>query len=298
MTATNQRRIEVPIEVNRAGIPLMAARSIGRIVVPALAVVAVGGAALAFGITQFWREPPPETTAANAAPPPSRGSDTGSAALAKARAEATAVAAQIAVSPAEPVSDPSVPVFDVARIERTGEAVIAGRAAPGAVVELLRNGERQDQAVADPTGQFVMVPPRLPPGNYELTLRSRLPDGTLVTSKHGVGVALAELQPSPVVLQSQADGVARPVQTASAAPDGGSLTGTITPRMETKPATKTESRISTKVISRGDSLWRISRITYGDGTRYAVVYQANREKIRDPNRIYPGQVIVIPTKPR
>ena len=34
-----------------------------------------------------------------------------------------------------------VPAFDVARIEPTGEAVIAGRAMPGATVELLRNGE-------------------------------------------------------------------------------------------------------------------------------------------------------------
>ena len=52
-----------------------------------------------------------------------------------------------------------MPTFDVARIEPTGEAVIAGRAAPGATVELLRNGEVHDRAVADQSGQFVMVPP-------------------------------------------------------------------------------------------------------------------------------------------
>ena len=91
---------------------------------------------------------------------------------ATAQAEANAVATP-AVSPRSPDTDESVPVFDIARIERTGDAVIAGRAAPGAIVELLRNGERHDQAVADQSGQFVMVPPRLPPGDYELTLRSR-----------------------------------------------------------------------------------------------------------------------------
>jgi nucleoid-associated protein YgaU len=52
----------------------------------------------------------------------------------------------------------------------------------------------------------------------------------------------------------------------------------------------------TKVVSRGDSLWRISRITYGDGTRYAIVYRANRDRIRDPNLIHPGQILVLPTK--
>jgi nucleoid-associated protein YgaU len=52
----------------------------------------------------------------------------------------------------------------------------------------------------------------------------------------------------------------------------------------------------TAVVNRGDSLWRISRITYGDGARYAVVYKANRELIRNPNRIYPGQIFVLPIK--
>jgi nucleoid-associated protein YgaU len=59
-----------------------------------------------------------------------------------------------------------------------------------------------------------------------------------------------------------------------------------------------EPRIGTAIVSRGDSLWRISRVTYGVGTRYAVVYKANRAQIRDPNRIYPGQVFILPMKAR
>jgi hypothetical protein len=38
--------------------------------------------------------------------------------------------------------------------------------------------------------------------------------------------------------------------------------------------------------------------TYGAGMRYAVVYKANRNQIRDPNRIYPGQIFVLPMKAR
>jgi hypothetical protein len=57
-------------------------------------------------------------------------------------------------------------------------------------VELLRNGEFHDRAIADHSGQFVMVPPRLPPGEYELTLRSRQPDGNQATSKQSAVVAL------------------------------------------------------------------------------------------------------------
>src|SRR5207247_7627596 len=89
-----------------------------------------------------------------------------------------------------PPADDGVPAFDIARIEATGEAVIAGRAVPGATVELLRNGELHDRAVADQSGQFVIVPPRLPSGTYDLTLRSRQPDGKQTTSKQNVAVAL------------------------------------------------------------------------------------------------------------
>jgi hypothetical protein len=89
--------------------------------------------------------------------------------------------------------DDFTPVFDIARIDPAGDAVIAGSAAPRASVELLRNGKVHDRAVADQFGQFVMVPPRLPTGDHELTLRSRQPDGKEATSKQSVGVAL---QPS------------------------------------------------------------------------------------------------------
>ena len=48
------------------------------------------------------------------------------------------------------------------------------------------------------------------------------------------------------------------------------------------------------VVQPGANLWRIARRVYGRGTRYTVIYQANREQIRDPNRIYPGQMFVLP----
>ncbi|MGA7002929.1 MAG: carboxypeptidase-like regulatory domain-containing protein [Pseudolabrys sp.] len=83
-----------------------------------------------------------------------------------------------------------MPAFEVALIEPTGDAVIAGTAAPGAAVELLRNGESYDRAIADQFGHFVMVPSRLPPGDYELTLRSRQLNGKHATSRRSVAVAV------------------------------------------------------------------------------------------------------------
>ncbi len=85
----------------------------------------------------------------------------------------------------------ATPTFDVVRIEPGGDAVIAGRSVPGATVELLRDGVIQDKATTNGAGQFVMIPPRLPPGRHELTLVARQPDGQQVTSKRSISVAVA-----------------------------------------------------------------------------------------------------------
>jgi hypothetical protein len=143
----------------------MTATSIVRIVV--LALVAACGAAPVLGITYLQREPPVETRTATStpavSPPAPDARDEASAALATAQAEANAVAAAAAVSPRSPDTDESVPVFDIARIEPTGDAVIAGRAAPGAIGNCCATASH-DRAVADQSAQFVMVPPRLPRG--------------------------------------------------------------------------------------------------------------------------------------
>ncbi len=47
-------------------------------------------------------------------------------------------------------------------------------------------------------------------------------------------------------------------------------------------------------VQPGNSLWRIARRTYGGGIRYTLIYEANRDQIRNPDLIYPGQVFVLP----
>ncbi len=50
------------------------------------------------------------------------------------------------------------------------------------------------------------------------------------------------------------------------------------------------------VVQPGNSLWRIARRTYGRGISYTVIYEANRDQIRDPDLIYPGQVFTLPAE--
>jgi nucleoid-associated protein YgaU len=384
-------------------VSIMTAISASRTIVPILAFVAFG-VALAFAI-QHVRAPPADTLAATTAPMISKSAERSPAPLARAQAEANAVVDALIGSPPSPESASGVPTFDVASIEPTGEAVIAGRAAPGATVELLRDGEVHDRAVADKSGQFVIVPPKLPPGTYDLTLRSKAPDGTVATSKQRVTAALeprsterpvvALVTPNkPTVVLSQpgapkpagamvvetveiepggkfhVSGQARPgaalrlylndsfITSVTAGADGrfavtinegvapgnyrvrldeASSSGTVRARAEvpfTVPETTASvsaqvtaskrpdtsapqlaaagatvlqdgsspsstvvvPKITTTTVSRGDSLWRLSQVSYGAGMRYAIIYKANREQIRNPNLIYPGQVFVVPTK--
>jgi nucleoid-associated protein YgaU len=48
------------------------------------------------------------------------------------------------------------------------------------------------------------------------------------------------------------------------------------------------------IVQPGDSLWRIAQQRYGAGRRYTVIYDANLNRIRDPDLIYPGQVFTTP----
>ena len=47
-------------------------------------------------------------------------------------------------------------------------------------------------------------------------------------------------------------------------------------------------------VVRGDNLWNIARAHYGEGWRYTVIFDANKNQIRDPDLIYPGQIFSLP----
>ncbi|MEZ5448995.1 MAG: peptidoglycan-binding protein LysM [Thiolinea sp.] len=48
------------------------------------------------------------------------------------------------------------------------------------------------------------------------------------------------------------------------------------------------------IIEKGDSLWKIAEKAYGNGAKYTAIFDANREVIEDPDKIFPGQKIRIP----
>lgn len=53
-------------------------------------------------------------------------------------------------------------------------------------------------------------------------------------------------------------------------------------------------RIEAITVQPGNTLWAISRARYGEGPLYVRIFEANRDRIRDPDLIYPGQVFTVP----
>lgn len=101
-------------------------------------------------------------------------------------------------------------------------------------------------------------------------------------------VAMAEAPQAP----GEGDAVAPEVETDAPATD----TAPAIQTADTAPeAPAPEPMISAITVQPGSTLWAISRERYGDGLLYVQVFEANRDKIRDPDLIYPGQVFELPT---
>jgi nucleoid-associated protein YgaU len=97
--------------------------------------------------------------------------------------------------PAATASSPLEPAFDVVNVDPSGEAVIAGRAAPNEKVELRDAGKTVAEATADASGQFVIIPPALAPGDHSLSLSASAEKGQPAISKSvAVSVAAQEVK--------------------------------------------------------------------------------------------------------
>ena len=93
---------------------------------------------------------------------------------------------------------PPLPSFDIVRVEPSGDALIAGRAEPGALVRVILNGEPIGEARADGSGSFVAM----------MTLPQTDVPGAMILNAEGPSGALASLQ--TVIIQPTVPEVAPP----------------------------------------------------------------------------------------
>jgi nucleoid-associated protein YgaU len=181
--------------------------------------------------------------------------------------------------PREPAAAPAKPEEPQGEISIRAAEVdvetlyVAGEAPPGALVRVYADDDFVGEAEATDKGAW-LVQAKKPIPVGEVLLRA-----DVVDPRTDSPIGQAEL---PFVRYS--DGVVlEPVAAAAAA--GPSSTGSIPPPVYV-------------IIRRGDNLWRLSRRNYGRGVRYEAIFAANRDQIRNPDLIYPGQIFVVPTRDR
>lgn len=146
--------------------------------------------------------------------------------------------------------------LDTAEYNDKGELMLSGHASPGVTLRLYAANQPLGTVTADAGGKWSSVTPHpQASGEIEIRIDQLAPDGSVAQR-----VAQAFEPPA---------GAPRATQTAAAA--AGRYT-----------------------VQRGNSLWVIARQTYGNGLHYTVIFGANKAHIRDPNLIYPGQIITLP----
>lgn len=153
-------------------------------------------------------------------------------------------------------------VIDTLSFAPDGKITISGRGAPkGALLRAYVDNAEVGLVQAGGDGGFTLRLPAATPGPHALRL----------DALDAAGRVLARAEQG-------FEGVAPPPPAAAAA--------------VAETAAPARSRIVT--ISSGNTLWAIARDTYGDPYLYVQIFEANRDQIRDPDRIYPGQVFTLP----
>lgn len=215
--------------------------------------------------------------------------------------------------------------IDTISYSPTGDVHISGRAASGAVIRIYLDNAPLIDVKADENGLWASTMPPIAPGIYTLRADQLAADGTVTarfetpfkretqdtlaaatqTPDPAVEVAVAAPAPATVAAASVPAPVAIPAAISAAIPLA-DASATENPQDEAtadaEPAPVAVATVAPEpasavsiTVQPGFTLWGIASKQFGDGVMYVQVYQANKDKIRDPNLIYPGQVFVIPT---
>ncbi len=169
-----------------------------------------------------------------------------------------------------------------------GAVQLSGRAAGTGFVRVYLDNTPITTSRISEAGTWRTDLPQVDTGVYTLRIDEVSPEG-LVTSrvetpfKREDRALLAELRD-----QNASTGA----PTTSAPEAVGAPSGTQgAPQPDTQPA---QPLVRAITVQPGNTLWAISRDTYGEGILYVRVFEANSDRIRDPDLIYPGQVFELP----
>ncbi len=176
--------------------------------------------------------------------------------------------------PPEPA--PPAPVVTVSAVEAdtAGTLYIAGTATTDDTVRVYLDNKPLGEAKPSPAGTWLVeTHHEVAPGSYEVRADQ-------VSGADGTVIARAEVPFDRTV----------DVATLRASGDTGAAAGA--------GVSGQLPQVQTVIIKRGDNLWRIARDSWGRGITWSTLYQANKDQIRNPHWIYPGQVFIMPVSPK
>jgi nucleoid-associated protein YgaU len=160
-----------------------------------------------------------------------------------------------------PASAENPEIFlDTISYDDEGALTLAGRGVPSGLVRLYLNNAVIGETTTDALGAWSYDASAIEPGVYTLRIDQLNADASKV---------LARME-TPFKREARSK------------------------LQEQLSAAESPARINVVTVQPGNTLWGISRERYGQGILYVQVFEANRDKIRDPDLIYPGQIFNLP----
>jgi nucleoid-associated protein YgaU len=157
-----------------------------------------------------------------------------------------------------------------------GAVQLAGRGSAERVVRLYLDNAQIAETVVNGAGDWALTLPEVAPGVYMLRA-DQLDAAGKVTSRFETPFKRETVE-ALAAASGAAEGAAE-----AAASEGGA-----------EAAEAPAVQPSSVTVQPGFTLWAIARENLGEGILYVQVFEANKDQIRDPDLIYPGQVFTIP----
>lgn len=157
--------------------------------------------------------------------------------------------------------------LDVITYDESGEVQISGRGKADQHVRVYVNNQPVKTEPVETDGSWKLSLPEVDPGTYTLRV-DELDASGKVTSR--TETPFKKEDPKQVVKVANSNGL------------GATDTQNTLPQIE---------KIT---IQPGATLWALAKANYGDGRLYMQIFEANRETIRNPDLIFPGQIFTIP----
>ena len=171
---------------------------------------------------------------------------------------------ELVQTPTARETPPDQIALDTIGYSDSGDVELTGRVQDGSAVRLYLDNQLVADLEPDEDGQWRGEVEGIDPGVYTLRVDEVSPDGTVVSRLE------TPFKREPVEALLAAEGA------------------------ETEDASAETPAIRSVTVQKGDTLWAISRDRFGDGVLYVKLFEANKDSIRDPDLIYPGQIFTIP----